>query len=196
MRRSIERSWVLALAIAAGACGGDVAGPAEEPGLPPGPTLESRWDMDVIVRYVRASSERTCDGLTVVGTVNPGEYQYRITASHGSATNATQSKDYGEVWGTSHELGRSEIYNFANETWQFADLRKGEAVALRMRVTEWDGLEEDDYMDDLSNTLSLDPSALKPSGGSSTDRALGIGNATCGLTLYYDILITQRQVEV
>jgi hypothetical protein len=107
-----------------------------------------------------------------------------------------ESRDYGRVTGRSYELGRSEIHNFTNRTWRFADLREGEAVALTMRVTEWDGPSKDDYMDDLSDALSLDPNALRPSGGSSTDRALGVGGATCGLTLYYDIQVAQRQVEV
>lgn len=188
------RSEILTLMLAIGvaACAGDATGPADDPG----PALESRWDMNVTVRYVRASSELTCDGETLVGTVNPGEYQYRITASYGGASHQTQSKSYGSVSGTSYELGRSEIYNFANETWSFANLREGESVRLRMYSTEWDGPSKDDYMNNRSNTLNLTPSSLRPAGGTSADRALGVGKATCGLTLYYDVTIVQRQVEV
>lgn len=192
MRYSIEKYLVLALAITAGACGGDVAGPEEDPA----PVLDDRWDMDVTIRYVRASSERTCDGLTIFGTVNPGEYQFLITGVFGATTNTLATPGYGQVTGESHELGRSEIHNFANRTWRYTDLHKGQDVALTMRVTEWDGASKDDYMDDRQNTLNLDPSSLRATGGSSTGRALGVGNENCGLTLYYDIDVVHREVTV
>lgn len=194
MTHTIIRPCLLTLALAVGAvaCASDATGPAEDAG----PTVESRWDIDVTVRYVRASSELTCDGETLIGTVNPGEYQYHIIASKGSARQELRSKDYGSVSGTSYELGTSEIHNFGNRTWGFANLRAGESVTLRMYSTEWDGPSKDDYMNNRSNDLTLTPSSLRPTGGTSTDRALGVGKSTCGLTLYYDVTIVQRQVEV
>jgi len=184
---------VLTLAVGgfAAACAADLTAPVDE-----GPTLESRWDIDVVIRYLHASTELTCDGKTIIGTPNPGEYQYRITAKYGSTSKSDESNGYGTVGGASRELSPNENWNITNKTWTFENLRQGEAVALTMSVTEWDGPSRDSYMNNLSNTLQLDPSSLAPSGGTRTGRALGVGNSTCGLTLYYDITVRQRQVQV
>jgi len=181
----------LALAAIGGvaACG-DKAGPTEEPG----PTFESRWDMTVTVRYVKGSSNLTCDGRDLLGGANPGEYQYRITSAYGSTVRQTESQSYGSVIGISYSLMPEEIYNFANEDWSFNDLQAGQSVALTLSSTEWDGTSKDDYMNGRSNALTLTPSTLRPTGGTSADRALGVGNSDCGLTLYYDVAIVQRQV--
>lgn len=191
--------------IAAAALMGLIAGcsdptaPADPPSEPPPPAFETRWDADVTVRYVRASADRTCDGLSAtfpVRVVNPGEYQYRITAVLGSTSYSKASNRYNEFVGTSYELGPGEIHNFANETWKFSNLRQGESVQLNLYSTEWDGTERDDFMNNKRNSLRLNPSSLLPSGGTRSDRALGVGDADCGLTLYYDVTVVQRQVEV
>ena len=175
----------------AAACAADLTAPVDE-----GPTFESRWDIDVVIRYLHASTELTCDGKTIIGTANPGEFQYRITGKYGSMSKSDESNGYGTVTGASRELSPDENWNIANKTWTFENLGQGEAMALTMSVTEWDGPSKDDYMNNLSNTLQLDPSSLLPSGGTRTDRALGVGKSTCGLTLYYDITVRQRQVQV
>lgn len=177
------------------ACGSDPTGP-DGPGPGPGPTTEPRWDIDVIVRYVKASGNSACDGTTIIGTVNPGEFQYRITASFGELTKRLESNIYGSVAGADHTLGPEEIHNFANETWTFNNLREGQGVELRMHVTEWDGTEKDDYMNNRTEALTITPSALLPNGGTRTDRALGVGTSNCGLTLYHDVTVRQRQVTV
>jgi hypothetical protein len=181
---------VLAAIGGVAACGKE-AGPTEEPG---GPAFESRWDMTVTVRYVKGSSNLTCDGRDLLGAANPGEYQYRIAAAYGSTVKQAESQSYGSVIGISYSLMPEEIYNFANEDWSFNDLQAGQSVALTLSSTEWDGTSKDDYMNDRSNILTLTPSTLRPTGGTSTDRALGVGHSDCGLTLYYDVAIVQRQV--
>lgn len=181
---------VLAAIGGVAACGKE-AGPTEEPG---GPAFESRWDMTVTVRYVKGSSNLTCDGRDLLGAPNPGEYQYRIKAVYGATVKQTESNSYGSVTGTAHTLEPTEIYDFTNENWSFNDLQAGQSVALTLSSTEWDGTSKDDYMNGRSNSLTLTPSTLRPTGGTSTDRALGVGNSDCGLTLYYDVAIVQRQV--
>jgi hypothetical protein len=49
-------------------------------------------------------------------------------------------------------------------------------------------------MNNRSESLTITPSSLLPTGGTRTDRALGVGNARCGLTLYHDVTARQRQV--
>lgn len=198
-RQSLRRTAVATALLALGAACSDPTGPAEPPPEPPPPQLEPRWDVDLTVRYVRASADRTCDGLTAsfpVEIVNPGEYQYRIRAAYGGTSYQTESRGYNRVTGTSYTLGPSEIENFPNETWKFTNLRQGESVALTLYSTEWDATERDDYMDNRSNSLNVTPSSLLPAGGTKTDRALGVGTSNCGLTLYWDVTAVQRQVEV
>ena len=177
------------------ACG-DAAANLTGSGDPSSPQTESRWDVDVTVRYVHASTSETCDGTDVLGLNNPGEYQYHITAAFGGVTHTLESPGYGSVTGTSYTLDKNENYNFANKTWSFTNLASGDGVTLRMAVTEWDGASKDSYMNDRSNSIQIVPSSLLPSGGTKTDRALGVGKSTCGLTLYYDVSAVQRQVQV
>ncbi len=191
-------TWLPRLGLAAlgatVACGGsdDPTGP--DPDV--NPVTELRWDMDVIVRYVKASSNKTCDGDGTLGVQNGGEYQYRITASYGGINRTLETNNYGSVAGEDIDLGKEDIHNFSNQTWTFTNLKSGEGVVLRMRVTEWDGTNKDDYMNDRDDQVTVNPSSLLPTGGTRTDRALGVGNADCGLTLYYDITAIQRSVTV
>ena len=191
-------SWLPRLGLSAlcatVACGGSSDPTGPDPDV--NPTTELRWDMDVIVRYVKASSNKTCDGDGTLGLGNPGEYQYQITAFHGGITKTHETNNYGSVFGEDVELDKAEIHNFTNQTWKFTNLKSGEGVALTMRVTEWDGTEKDSYMNNRADQLSVNPSSLLPTGGTRTDRALGIGNQDCGLTLYYDITAIQRSVTV
>jgi len=189
--RSTRSVLTLVVAALATACAADATGPQ-----PVDPATESRWDMDITVRYLHSSSDRTCDGLDLLGFVNPGEFQYRITAKYGSITKSTESKGYGTVGGTSKALKNDEIWDFADQTWTFDNMKAGDAVDLTLYVTEWDGTVKDDYMNNRSGNLSLDPSSLLPTGGTKTGRALGVGKSTCGLTLYYDVTARQRQVQV
>ncbi len=118
----------------AAACAADLTAPVDE-----GPTFESRWDIDVIIRYLHASTDLTCDGKTIIGSANPGEFQYRITANFGSISKSDESNGYGSVTGASRELNPDEIWDFANKTWTFENMGEREAVTLTMSVTEWDG---------------------------------------------------------
>jgi hypothetical protein len=86
--------------------------------------------------------------------------------------------------------------NFANRTWTFNNLSAGQGVRLTLSATEWDFTSKDSDLDDRSESLTVTPSALLPTGGTRTDRALGVGNARCGLTLYFDVVVRQRQVTV
>lgn len=162
----------------------------------PEPELIGIWDIDVEVRYVKASPERTCDGTTLLGNNNPGEFQYRIRAFDGSIAKEMETNNYGRVTGRSHSLDTSENHNFTNQTWEFSNLTEFESVGLWLYSTEWDGTERDDYMNDLSELVWLQPSRLLPVGGRSTDRRLTVGKSTCGLTLYYDIVVVHREEPV
>jgi hypothetical protein len=150
--------------------------------------------MDVTVRYVKASANKTCDGSGTLNLGNPGEYQYRISASFGGVSRSMETNNYGSVTGAHATLDREELDNFPNKTWSFTNLKSGDAVSLTMWVTEWDGTSKDGDMNNKSNTLQLTASSLLPTGGTKTDRALGVGNGDCGLTLYYDISAIQRTV--
>lgn len=187
--RSARSALTLVVTALATACAGNATGPQSAD-----PATQSLWDMDITVRYLHSSTVETCDG-SVLGIVNPGEFQYRITAKYGSVTKSTESAGYGTVTGESKSLTINQDWNFANQTWTFDNMKAGDAVDLTLYVTEWDGAVTDGYMDNRSNTLSLDPSSLLPTGGTKTGRALGVGKSTCGLTLYYDITVRQRQVS-
>lgn len=199
MKRSRSTRHALTLMIVglAAACTGDATGLVNDnTQQPDAPKLESRWDMDITVRYVHSSTKETCDGKDLLGFVNPGEYQYRITAKLGSVTKSTESKGYGSVTGVSKALAPNKNWDFANQTWTFENMMAGDAVDLTMYVTEWDGLSKDSYMNNRSNNAQLNPSSLLPTGGTNKDLALGVGTDKCGLTLYYDVTARQRQVEV
>lgn len=189
--RTARRALTLMLTGLAVACSADATGPAQQ-----APTLESRWDMDVIVRYLHASTELTCDGKTIIGTPNPGEYQYRITGVYGSTSKTTQSAGYGKVTGLSKQLAPDENWNITNETWTFENLKDGEAADLTLYATEWDGTSKDDYMNNRKETRKLVPSKILPNGGTKTDMAVGVGTSTCGLTLWFDVKVRERQIEV
>jgi hypothetical protein len=146
------------------------------------------------VRYVKASGDSACDGKDIFGKADPGNFQYRIVASFGSRTETTESFNYGSAAGLSRALYPEEIWNFGNETWTFNNLTAGQGVELTLFVTEWDGTNRDSDMNNRSNSLTITPSSLLPTGGTRTDRALGVGNANCGLTLYHDVTVRQRQV--
>ncbi len=178
------------LLVAVSACDQSAIAPEPEP------QFEGRWDIDVVVRYVKASSEHTCDGTNLFGANNPGEYQYRIVASEGGITKSLQTDNYSSVLGRSHTLNTAEIHNFANRTWQFSNLTEDQGVLLTLYSTEWDGTVKDDDMNNRSNARKITPSTLLPVGGRSTDRALGVGTSTCGLTLYYDLEVAHREVPV
>lgn len=100
--------------------------------------------VDATVRYVKASAQRTCDGTTLLGNNNPGEYQYRIRASDGQIAKEMETNNYGRVTGESHSLDRSENQNFTNQTWKFSNLTQDETVGLWLYSTEWDGTQKDD----------------------------------------------------
>jgi len=147
--------WLPRLALAAlctlTACGGaDPAGPSgpDDPDDPdgPGPTTESRWDITLTPRYVRGSSSKTCDGDGLFGAEDPGEYQFRINGQFGSTSRSYETNNYGSVTGANMQLEANEVGNFTNQNWTFADLKTGQAVALRMWVTEWDLTSKDSYM--------------------------------------------------
>lgn len=188
--RRARSALILIAAGVAAACASDTTGPDA------GPTLESRWDLDVTLRYLHSSSASTCDGKDLLGFVNPGEFQYRIKATFGSTTKTTESQGYGSVTGTSKTLKSDETWDFGNKTWTFENMKEKDAVTLTLYVTEWDGTDKDDYMNNRSNSLEIVPSSLLPTGGTKTDRGLGVGKSTCGLTLYFDVTARQRQVEV
>ncbi len=189
----LPRLAAVALCVTA-ACGGnsDPTGPSDDPGV----TTETRWDVDVTVRYVHSSTVETCDGTGFLGADQPGEYQYRITASYGGTTKTLETANYGSVLGQSVSLGKNASDNFANKTWSFVNLKAGEGVVLKMAVTEWDGTSKDSDMNNKSKSTTITPSSLLPSGGTKSDRGLGVGDSKCGLTLYYDVTATQRQVSV
>jgi hypothetical protein len=197
-----SRSTSLLLAVSAtlafSACSSDSPSGPTPPPAPtptPAPVVESRWDVDVVVRYVKASADEVCDGtIPIIGTVDPGEFQYRIVASFGSQTDSTQSSGYGSVTGNSRTMSPEELWNFGNETMTFSNLRAGQSVELTLFATEWDIASKDGYLNNRSNSLTITPSSLLPNGGTRTDRALGVGNATCGLTLYHDVTARVRQV--
>jgi hypothetical protein len=192
-------TWLPRLALAAlcatAACGEDNGPTAASPN-PPAPTTETRWDIDVVVRYVRASGQSACDGDNIFGNVDPGEFQYRIVASYGATTRSTETNNYGLVSGVDEELNTGDIHNFPNETWTFNNLKSGEGVKLQMWVTEWDGTDKDDYMNNRTASLTIVPSTLLPSGGTRVDRALDVGTENCGLTLYHDVTVRTRVVNV
>jgi hypothetical protein len=190
--RSLTRLGAAAALCLAAACGG-----AGDPTSPSTHT-EPRWDMDITVRYVRASSDATCDGTDIFGNNNPGEYQYDITASakSNSIIKSLSTAGYGTVTGTSHVLDTGQTDNFANQTWSFTNLSAGEGVLLAMAVTEWDGLDKDSYMNNRSDGVELVPSTLRPAGGSMVNETLDVGNTKCGLSLVYDLNVVQRQVQV
>jgi len=187
---------VAVLSTGVAACSGSPTSPTPTPTPGPGPVpiVESRWDLDLTVRYVKASGDETCDGKNILGGVNPGEFQYRIVASFGSRTETLESFNYGSVLGISYTLSPGEIFNFTNETWTFNNLSAGEGALLRLYATEWDSANKDGGMNNLTDSQTITPSSLLPTGGTRTDRALGVGNALCGLTLYYDVTARQRQV--
>jgi hypothetical protein len=195
-----SRSTSLFLAVSAtlalAACGSESkVGPTPAPTPTPTPIVESRWDLDLTVRYVKASGDEACDGkIPIVGTVDPGEFQYRVVASFGSRTETLESLLYGSVAGLSRALSPEEIWNFGNETWTFNNLSAGQGVQLTLFATEWDGTSKDSDLNNRSNSLTITPSSLLPTGGTRTDRALGVGNAQCGLTLYHDVTVRQRQI--
>ncbi|MCG6990228.1 MAG: hypothetical protein LJF06_18965 [Gemmatimonadetes bacterium] len=189
-RKGVRSALTLAVAALATACANSATGPQSVD-----PATQSRWDMDLTVRYLHSSPDQTCNGVSLLGLVIPAEFQYRITATYGSVTKSTESKGYGTVTGESKLLSNNETWNFANQTWTFDNMKAGDAVDLTLYVTVWDGVAKDGYMNNRSNTLSLDPSSLLPTGGTKTGRALGVGKSTCGLTLYYDVTVRQRQVS-
>ncbi len=182
----------LAALLATVACGGSSP---TGPGGDGGPTTEPRWDITVTSRFVRASSSKSCDGDGLFGAKDAGEYQFRITGSYGSANRSYETNDYGKVTGSNFKLDAGETGNFADQGWTFNDLGEGKSVALKLAVTEWDGLAKDDYMDNRSKTVNLVPSSIRPSGGTEKDRELFVGTSTCGLSLFYDVSITRRDVE-
>lgn len=178
------------LMVALGACDGGMVAPEPEP------QFEGRWDIDVTVRYVRASSEATCDGETIFKRNNPGEYQYRVYAALGDVEKSFETNNYGKVTGRSHELDTGEMHNFTNRTWKFSDLAAEDFVRLEMFVTEWDGPSKDDYMDHLSWPTFLVPSELLPVGGRLTDQSFQVGKDTCGLKLIYDVRVAHRELPI
>jgi hypothetical protein len=167
---------------------------ASGPAPAPAPSVETRWDLDITVRYVKASGDEACDGKNIFGRADPGEFQYRIVASFGSRSETLESFNYGSVAGISYILSPEEIRNFSNETWTFDNLSAGQGVRLTLYATEWDRTNKDGDMNNRSESLTITPSSLLPTGGTRTDRALGVGNARCGLTLYHDVTARQRQV--
>jgi hypothetical protein len=188
-RTSVRSALTLAVAALAAACANSATGPQSVD-----PTTQSRWDMDLTVRYLHSSADETCNGVSILGIVNPGDFQYRITATYGSVTKSTESKGYGTATGESKLLSNNQTWNFANQTWTFDNMKAGDAVDLTLYVTDWFGLAKYTYLNNRSNTVSLVPSSLLPTGGTKTGRALGVGKSTCGLTLYYDVTVRQRQV--
>jgi hypothetical protein len=194
--RSTAQLLAVSATLALSACSSDSpAGPTPTPTPTPTPVVESRWDVDVVVRYVKASADEACDGrIPIIGTAEDGEFQYRIVASFGSQSDSTQSLNYGSVAGISRSLLPEEIWNFGNETMTFSNLSAGQGVQLTLFATEWDTTSKDGYLNNRSNSLTITPSSLLPNGGTRTDRALGVGNATCGLTLYHDVTARVRQV--
>lgn len=182
-------------ALTACSSGSNPAGPEDPPPGPgPGPITESRWDLDVTVRYVKASRDETCDGKTIFGVVNPGEFQFRVVGSFGSRTETLETFDYGSIAGISHMMAPEEINNFTNQTWTFNNLREGQGVELRLYATEWDVSSRDSDLNNRSSSVTITPSALLPSGGTRIDRAVGVGDARCGLTLYHDVTVRLRTV--
>jgi hypothetical protein len=160
---------------------------------------ESRWDLSVTVRYVRASPTETCDGKDLFGNNNPGEYQFLIDAyaiGDPGTVYSMETANYGEVFGEEHTLDVNKTYNFPNKTWSFPNLKAGSQVELEMSVTEWDGLNEDSYMNNRQEGVEIVPSSLLPNGGTRTDQKLDVGSTVCGLTLYYDVTVAQRQIKV
>lgn len=199
MTRITSLFLAVSATVALSACGtSSPAGPTPVPTPAPTPTptpvVESRWDLDLTARYVKASADSACDGRDTFGNVDPGNFQYRIVASFGSRTETLESFNYGSAAGISRALSPEEIWNFTNETWTFSNLSAGQGVQLTLFATEWDGTNKDDSLNNRSNSLTITPSSLLPTGGTRTDRALGVGNANCGLTLYYDVTARQRQV--
>lgn len=133
--RHARRAMMLAGSAALVGCGGAESATALAP-VDPGPRLESRWDLTVTLRYVRASSELTGDGRTVPGTVNPREYQYKGVGTLGGNPRFYFSSDYGSVSGTSYELGAGVSFNFADRDWSYTHLKAGDLVRLTLYSTE------------------------------------------------------------
>lgn len=181
----------LAALCATVACGGNSpTGPSDGGNT----STKPQYDMTIKSRFVKASSSKSCDGDGLFGAKDAGEYQFRITADYGGTNRSYETTNYGKVTGSNMKLQAGETGNFTDQSWTFSNLDAGQGVTYKLYVTEWDGLSKDDYMNNLSKTASLVPSSIRPSGGTEKDRQLTVGTSTCGLTVFYDVSITKRDV--
>ncbi len=181
----------LAALCATAACGGSSpTGPSDGGGN----TTKPQYDMTIKSRFVKASSSKSCDGDGLFGAKNAGEYQFRITGQYGSTNRSYETTNYGKVTGANMSLKAGETGNFSDQSWTFSNMAAGEGATYTLRVTEWDGLAKDDYMNDLGKAAELVPSSIRPEGGTEKDRQLSVGTSTCGLTVFYDVTVVRREV--
>jgi len=184
----------LPLAYVMTACAGDATGPADEPA----PAFELRFKVTVTVRYLEVSSREACDGVALISREpREGQFQYRILVEAGDKyTGSTESNGYGSVLGEAFWRAPGELINFANRDFEIASLAPGEAFAVSLIGSEWDGLERDSRMDHRSGGASVvltEGSAA----GTFRDRRVEVGDdADCGLALVWDYSVTRRMVAV
>jgi hypothetical protein len=152
--------------------------------------------MTITLRYVVASSVQSCDGTGPFGGKDQGEYQFKVTGSTGTETRTYQTDNYGTALGQMYRLEAGETGNFPDQSWSYSNMSDVDGIALRLYVTEWDALAKDDYMNDRSEVVQVVPSFIRPNGGIERDRTVAVGVSTCGLTLYYDVNITRRDVPL
>lgn len=200
MTRSLLPRLALAALCATAACTStgptDPTDPGEENPPPPPPTTRAVYDMTVTSRYVVASSSQSCDGNGPFGGTDQGEYQFRIVAVSSGENRSYQTDSYGTAFGQMYRLEAQETGNFPNQSWTFSNLIEDDGVNFTFFVTEWDALAKDDYMNNRSTTVDLIPSDIRPNGGEERDRQVSVGVNTCGLTMFYDVDITRRDVPV
>jgi hypothetical protein len=172
--------------------------PAPPPGggntTPPPAQTETRYDFDVIVRYIDVSPVEACDGrVPILNTVLDGEFQFRIDALGSAKTEFFQTDNYNSVAGENYQKMPGTRIDFTNRTWSFNNLRNGDVVRVRLRGTEWDLTSRDPDMNDLTDSITW---TMSSSLSSRTGQRLSIGNNDCGLTLVYDLGVETRQVPI
>jgi hypothetical protein len=187
---SLQTALSMTLLAALGACGGtddDITGPDLPTQQPP----VYAYDITVTVGDIQISTGESCDGKNIFGSADPGEFHYRVEVSQGETNLVRESKGYGAVTGTPSTRAPGTFIGLAEKAYNFKDLPRSGVVNIRLRGTEWDGLNRDDALKDASNTYAI---TMNQSPLGFHSRTITIGDDRCGMTLSYKYNLASRRI--
>jgi hypothetical protein len=172
------------------ACGGTGDG-ITEPGQPAEQSPLFVYDLTVTAGDIQISTGEACDGKNIFGSADPGEFHYRVEVSLGESTQVRESPGYGKVTGTPSTRGPGTFIGLADKAYSFKSVPADGVVTLRLRGTEWDGLNRDDALKDATKTLSI---SMNQSPLGLHSGAMAIGDDRCGMTLRYRYNLASRPI--